>query len=53
MDDGLGWLVALLRDAVGSQLSVVERRLDEFTVEEAASALWALGALGYTVSLKV
>ncbi|CAM9946239.1 unnamed protein product, partial [Ectocarpus sp. 4 AP-2014] len=33
-------------------LSVVERRLDEFTVEEAASALWALGALGYTVSLK-
>lgn len=35
------------------QLSVLERRLDEFSVEEAASALWALGALGYTVSLKV
>jgi len=32
---------------------VVERRLDEFSMEEAASALWALGALGYTVSLKV
>ncbi|CAM9550386.1 unnamed protein product [Sphacelaria rigidula] len=33
-------------------LSVVERRLDEFTAEDAASALWALGSLGYTVSLK-
>ena len=35
------------------QLSVVERRLDEFSVEDAASALWGLGALGYTVCLKV
>lgn len=38
---------------LNEKLSVVERRLDDFTVEDAASALWALGALGYTVSLKV
>lgn len=31
----------------------MERRLDDFSVEDAASALWALGALGYNVSLKV
>ena len=31
----------------------MERRLDDFTVEDAASALWGLGALGYTVCLKV
>lgn len=36
-----------------SQLSVVERRLDDFAIEDAAGALWALAALGYTVSLKV
>lgn len=35
------------------KLSVVERRLNDFSVEDATSALWALGALGYTVSLKV
>lgn len=43
---------AVAHTTAPKQLSVVERRLDEFSVEEAASSLWALGALGYTVSLK-
>lgn len=38
---------------MSSKLSVVERRLNDFSVEDATNALWALGALGYTVSLKV